>query len=68
MLAIPIAFIGITLSSFGVIGHWISLVLLLVANLLLWGAMVVGFYVNVYVPWRASRTTSADDTPASHDD
>jgi hypothetical protein len=68
MLAIPIVFIGITLLPFGAIGRWISLGLFLFVNLLLWGALVVGFYVNVYAPWRLRKTTKPDNTSTGHDD
>ena len=61
MLAIPILVIGIALAPFGAMGYWVSITLCIVANLLLWGAMAIGFYVNVYTPWRLGKATPADE-------
>jgi hypothetical protein len=62
MIAIPTIIVAIAVSPFGVIGHWISLGLGLIANVLLWGAMIIGFYVNVYRPWRVGKTTRPNET------
>ena len=68
MLAVPVIFVAITLSPLGVIGHWISLGLFIIANLLLWSAMVFGFYLNAYNPRRLGKTTESDGAPNVHDD
>jgi len=68
MIAFPLVFIGITVSPFGVIGRWTSLALFIVANLLLWGAMVLGFYHNVYIPWRNGESTPTDHISTSRND
>lgn len=58
MSAIPLVFIGIAASPFGAIGRWTSLAIFIAANLLLWGAMILGIYHNVYVPWRTGESDS----------
>ncbi len=67
MLAIPIVFLGITVSPFGRIGHWLAFSLFIIANLLLWSAMVAGFFINVYRPWRDRGTRDPDDAVTPHD-
>lgn len=67
LIAIPIAFVGITVSPLGAVGRWLSLGLFIIANLLLWGAMLIGVYVNVFVPWRLGQTNAVDDPHPDQD-
>jgi len=51
LVAILLVFIGITVAPLGPIGRWFAVALILIANVLLWGAMCIGFYLNVFLPW-----------------
>ncbi|WP_413431590.1 hypothetical protein [Crateriforma spongiae] len=55
-LAFPIVFVAITVLPFDTVGRWLAFALFIVANLLLWTAMVFGVFINVYRPWRDGGT------------
>lgn len=71
LVAIPIIFIGITISSFfGQIGRTIGIVFLAIANFLILGALVIGFWINVAEPFlkrhNSNSKKQADDEESLH--
>jgi len=68
LAAFPVVFLGIIVFQLGEIGKRIALTLFVVANLLLWGSMLIGIYRNVYLPWLNKVADSKKTEQSDKDD
>ena len=60
LASLPVVFAGIVVGQFGATGRLIATWIFAFATAMLLGAMIIGFYLNVFLPrWRGDGDTDS---------